>query len=322
MKKRKKLRKKPFYILITLVIVIVAITIICQKNILEKNKNNHGSNNQTYSNINKSDDNSNQPNNSSDDSTKDNSSNDFKDDTQSNTNNNSKDNNQNNSSDIKTSSNYPKLKIDTSSKEVIGTTSKGFEISKINGATYIDEYLIANKTYALPSNFVPENTLESPIGKTNTCNKCININAYNAFKDMQSDAAALGLNIYIASGYRPYVSQEKIYNNYVIRDGKTLADTYSSRAGHSEHQTGLCFDLNSISDAFATTDEGKWVNEHAHLYGFIIRFPKGKEAETGYKYESWHLRYVGTDLSSKLFNNGDWLSLEGYFGITSSYDTQ
>ena len=131
----------------------------------------------------------------------------------------------------------------------------------------------------------------------------------------------MGLNIWIQSGYRPESVQEKLYNNYVARDGKVAADTYSSRPGHSEHQTGLCFDLNSITDAFANTQEGKWVNENAYRYGFIIRFPKGKENETGYKYESWHLRYVGTDLSYKLYNNGNWISLEDYFGVTSEYDS-
>jgi D-alanyl-D-alanine carboxypeptidase len=97
------------------------------------------------------------------------------------------------------------------------------------------------------------------------------------------------------------------------------ADTYSARPGHSEHQTGLCFDLNSIDDSFAYTNEGKWVNNNAHLYGFIIRYPKGKESITGYQYESWHLRYVGKDLANKLYNDGNWLTMEEYYGLSSKY---
>lgn len=102
-------------------------------------------------------------------------------------------------------------------------------------------------------------------------------------------------------------------------DGKEAADTYSSRPGHSEHQTGLSFDLNTITNSFINTPECKWVNDNCYKFGYIIRFPKNKEKETGYMYEPWHLRYVGTDLAFKLYNNGDWLSLEDYFGITSTY---
>ena len=136
---------------------------------------------------------------------------------------------------------------------------------------------------------------------------------------MKADMASLGLNIWIQSGYRSYNLQESLYNKYVNRDGKLAADTYSARPGYSEHQTGLAFDLNSISDDFQYTSEGKWVNENAWRYGFILRYPKSKESITGYKYESWHLRYVGKDLASKLYNNGDWITLEEHFNLTSKY---
>lgn len=208
--------------------------------------------------------------------------------------------------------------IDGERKDV-GISSKGYTIYTINGVTYVDGYMIVNKTYTVSSDFVPKDTYKPSEGKTNTCNDCINNTVYNAWKVMQADALSLGLNIRITSGYRPYQTQNSIYNRYVARDGKEKADTYSARPGSSEHQTGLCFDLNSISDAFANTAEGRWVNENAYKYGFIIRYPKNKNNETGYKYESWHLRYVGTDLSYKLYNNGDWITLESYFGLTSKY---
>ena len=198
------------------------------------------------------------------------------------------------------------------------TTSKGYTLKKEKGISYIDGNLIVNKTYSLPDSFVPTNPYSGSVA-SDWCIECIDKYAMEAFKLMQSDAKSLGLNIYIASGYRGYSKQVTLYNNYVKEDGKDAADRYSARAGHSEHQSGLCFDLNSVNDSFTNTNEGKWVDSNAHLYGFIIRFPKGLEEETGYQYESWHLRYVGKDLAKELYNNGNWLSLEGYYGLSSMY---
>lgn len=206
---------------------------------------------------------------------------------------------------------------DTSLKDNKNVTSKGFVIEQIDGCTYIDGVLIANKTYALPKSFVPTNPYVPVTSDTSTTS--LDKTLMKNWTVMQKDAWALGLNIYISSGYRSYERQQTIYDSYVAKDGKVKADTYSSRAGHSEHQTGLCFDLNTIEDSFQYTKEGKWVNDNCYKYGFCIRFPKGKEDMTGYQYESWHLRYVGVELATKLYNNGDWLSLEEYFGITSEY---
>ena len=183
------------------------------------------------------------------------------------------------------------------------TTSKGFKGKVIDGVTYIDDVLIANKTYSLPSDY--------GTGLTSTTK--------NAFDKMNADAKSLGLNLWIASGYRSYATQKRLYNNYVSSDGKEAADTYSARPGYSEHQTGLAFDLNSVEESFANTDEGKWVKDNCYRYGLIIRYPKGKESITGYIYEPWHLRYVGVELATKLYNNGDWITLEEYFGVDSKY---
>ena len=185
------------------------------------------------------------------------------------------------------------------------TTSKGFKIEVKDGITYIDGILVANKTYSLPSTY-------NPGGLTSETTK--------AFNEMKADAAAVGLNIYVVSGFRSYNTQVNLYNRYAARDGKNAADTYSARPGYSEHQTGLAFDLNDVSDNFENTAEAKWLNNNAYKYGFILRYPKGKTNETGYIYESWHYRYVGKDLASKLYNNGNWITLESYFGITSEYN--
>lgn len=185
----------------------------------------------------------------------------------------------------------------------VNKTSKGYEIKVINGVTYIEGILIANKTYSLPSTYGNGLTQET----------------LNAFNNLKADASVLGLSLINASGYRSYHDQKYIYNNYVKKDGQTNADTYSARPGHSEHQTGLALDLNSIDISFDSTPESDWVKNNCFKYGFIIRYPKGKEHITGYMYEPWHLRYIGIDLATKLYNSGNWITLEEYFGIDSKY---
>lgn len=209
----------------------------------------------------------------------------------------------------------------TTSTTTTTTTKKKQDVSvssNTEGLKIIDGILIVNKSYPLPKDYVPTNTYKDATG-LNYCSECINVDAYEKYKLMKADMASLGMNIWIQSGYRSYNLQESLYNKYVNRDGKLAADTYSARPGYSEHQTGLAFDLNSISDDFQYTSEGKWVNENAWRYGFILRYPKSKESITGYKYESWHLRYVGEDLATKLYNNGDWITLEEHFNLTSKY---
>lgn len=191
-----------------------------------------------------------------------------------------------------------------------GVTSKGYKIENKGGATYINGILAANKTYNLSSSY------GSGLTKATT----------TAFNEMNKAATDAGYPLRIGSGFRSYETQRKVYNNYVKRDGKTKADTYSARPGHSEHQTGLAIDICNkdkkipcITSAFNNTDTAKWLNDNAYKYGFILRYPNGKTNETGYKFESWHYRYVGTDLATKLYNGGNWITLESYLGITSKY---
>jgi D-alanyl-D-alanine carboxypeptidase len=126
-----------------------------------------------------------------------------------------------------------------------------------------------------------------------------------------------GINLVMISGYRSYAAQVSTYNGYVAKDGKTAADTYSARPGHSEHQTGWAADLGNgtcdLEICFGDTKSGKWLATHAHEYGFIIRYPLGKEAITGYQYEPWHLRFVGLELSAELFKTGQ--TMEEFFGV-------
>ncbi|MBR3025282.1 MAG: M15 family metallopeptidase [Oscillospiraceae bacterium] len=178
---------------------------------------------------------------------------------------------------------------------------------------YADGVLIVNKSYPVPQDYEPSGLVTA----YGTWGEYLLPETNEAFKQMCIDAANEGLNLWCASGYRSVSTQDRIYNSYVARDGKAAADTYSARPGNSEHHTGLCFDLNSIDSSFAYTAEGKWVAENCWKYGLIIRYPQSKEDITGYKYEPWHLRYVGTDLAKTLYESG--LCMEEYFGLTSCY---
>lgn len=190
------------------------------------------------------------------------------------------------------------------------TTSKGFKGYTKNGITYIDGVLIANKTYGLPQSYGPGLTKETE----------------TAINSMAAAAATDGINVYCQSGFRSFETQKRLYNNYSQRDGVASADIYSARPGYSEHQSGLACDLCSkdnsacINSDFDNSSEAKWLANNAYKFGLILRYPKGKTDETGYIYESWHYRYVGIELAKELYNNGDWITLEDYFGITSEYN--
>lgn len=186
----------------------------------------------------------------------------------------------------------------SSSSDNYGPAPVQYDDSRL---TYINGVLIANKSYSLPADFAP--------GLDSTC--------YNQFCKLSNAAAQEGLNIYLSSGFRSYDYQAQIYNNYCARDGQAAADTYSARPGYSEHQTGLAIDVNQIDDSFIGTPEAIWLENHCHEFGFILRYPQGKQDITGYQYESWHIRYVGTDLATQIHNSG--LTLEEYFGIDSYY---
>ena len=188
-----------------------------------------------------------------------------------------------------------------------------------DGAYYIDNVLIVNKTYKLTSNWKPVNPYKK-VPNDGFDRNPLDTEAYEAWKVMKSDASSIGLNLWAQSGYRSYDYQNDLYNGYIKRKGKKAADTFSARPGASEHQTGLAFDLNTITNSFKDTAEGKWVNKNCYLYGYILRYPEGKTNETGYIYEPWHIRYVGKELAKKLYNNGNWITMEDYFGIDSKYN--
>ena len=191
-----------------------------------------------------------------------------------------------------------------------GTTSKGYAIENRDGLYYINGILVVNKSYDLPSSYNPGGLLSS---------------FNSAFATMRDAAANEGISLVVGSGFRSYSTQNGLYNRYASRDGYAAADTYSARPGHSEHQTGLAADIKGadgnlyLDQRWINTAEGQWLNNNCYKYGFIIRYPSGKESITGYIYEPWHIRYVGVDVATQLYNGGSWITLEEYLGIDSKY---
>ena len=192
-------------------------------------------------------------------------------------------------------------------------------------------WVIVNKRRPLqPTNYVPADLVVSDTAlRSNITSdeRKVRQATAAALKTMFTAAAGQGINLNLQSGYRSYSLQTSVYNNWVSQKGQAVADTESARPGHSEHQTGLAADVGgttkpacNVEPCFADTTEGKWVAAHAHEYGFTVRYPSGKDATTGYTYEPWHLRYVGSELAAELHTTGI-KTLEEFFelGAAPSY---
>jgi D-alanyl-D-alanine carboxypeptidase len=179
--------------------------------------------------------------------------------------------------------------------------AEGHQLVTQNGITYVDGIMIVNKTFSLPSDYNPG----------------LDSEANDAFYEMAAQAWSEGITLWICSGYRTYDEQETLFAQYASERGLDEADSVSARPGHSEHQTGLCMDINSTDFSFGSTDEAAWLAENCADYGFIIRFPEGKESITGYEYEPWHIRYVGVEAAQEMKATGQ--CLEEYLNVTSDY---
>lgn len=183
--------------------------------------------------------------------------------------------------------------------------------------------VVVNKERNLPSDYVPSDLIKLTDVPTCLSNPEINQlrkEAAEALTELFSKAKEeTGIQLYARSGYRSYNTQVSLYNGYVENHGQDAADKFSAKPGQSEHQTGLALDITSdsvnlqLTEDFGETEEGKWICENAHNYGFIVRYPEGKEEVTGYMYEPWHIRYVGKDLATKVYESGKTLD-EYMFG--------
>ncbi|MGF9660551.1 M15 family metallopeptidase [Arthrobacter crystallopoietes] len=193
-------------------------------------------------------------------------------------------------------------------------TVNGYEIDEVSSLQ-----VVVNKHRKLnPQSYVPSRMVRIQ-------GQSLRAEAADAYKKFASAAKKAGVSIVPVSGYRSYNQQASLYNNYVLQYGQETADTLAARPGYSEHQTGLAMDIGNpggtcaLEPCFANTPAGKWAAEHADDYGFITRYPKGAEATTGYTYEPWHLRYVGTSLVADM-NDGGFLTLEDFFRLDAAPD--
>ena len=185
-------------------------------------------------------------------------------------------------------------------KEESGTKSSN-PISSTCPNKIINGLILVNKVYCLTPSYGGENAT-----------------AKNKLNELIGSAKNEGVKFKIISGYRSYNYQKEVYQGWVNSLGQKEADKVSARPGHSEHQTGLAYDLGNggscdLESCFGDTKEGKWLKLNAHKYGFIIRYPKDKVNITGYSYEPWHLRYVGIEHAKSIYEQK--ISLEEYLGV-------
>lgn len=177
-------------------------------------------------------------------------------------------------------------------EEILDATEYPESVELPKEPTVVNGILLANKQNPLPADYAPG----------------INPEAQNAFDAMQEEALESEIDLTAFSTFRDFNRQKVLYEGYVAKDGEEKADRYSARPGFSEHQTGLAFDIGETgaeqhwaAASFGDTEAGKWVAENAHRFGFILRYPEGKEQLTGYMHESWHFRYVGKEVAKEIY---------------------
>lgn len=209
------------------------------------------------------------------------------------------------------------------SKDSAGKTdvSGGEEDGNVSAFTDPESVaVLVNKEYALPEDYNPTDLVYPDVRftfKEKIEKRQMRSEAAAALEKMFAGAEQDGIYLAGVSAYRSHSTQTSLFNRYVKKDGLDKAKTYSAVPGHSEHETGLAIDVSgsdgkcAAEDCFGGTEEAKWLAEHAPEYGFIIRYPEGKEEITGYKYEPWHLRYVGKEIAAEIAERD--ITLEEYY---------
>lgn len=188
----------------------------------------------------------------------------------------------------------------------------------VNVTNYV---AMVNKEVGLPESYIPEDLVIPNVlfsfGNQDIEKAYIRQEAATALENLFNDAKVENISLFAVSGYRSYSRQKAIYQNEVAVSGEEWANKSVAVPGFSEHQTGLAMDVSAqsvgftLTEDFGQTTEGIWLAQNAHKYGFIIRYPEGKEQITGYRYEPWHIRYVGVDVATDIYENN--LTLEEYY---------
>ena len=176
--------------------------------------------------------------------------------------------------------------------------------------------IIVNKFNYLNETYEPDNITEISLSCSYGSNK-VSKETNDAYIEMAKAAKEDGVQLMANSTYRTYERQDEIYKDFYYSKGINYADNYAARPGHSEHQTGLALDIfttgNSTTSNFEDSDAFEWLSKNAYKYGFILRYPKDKEYLTGYNYESWHYRYLGVEVATKVYNSG--LTYDEYYAF-------
>ncbi len=173
--------------------------------------------------------------------------------------------------------------------------------------------ILVNKGHKLPEGYRPGDLVPIEEAYNRAAMNLLRKEAARAFANMCSRAAKDSIALWNRSAYRSDTVQRELFENAVMRSGTQSAEQFSARPGHSEHQTGLTADINSVHSSFGNTPESAWLKENAHRYGFIERYPAGKESITGYRYEPWHYRYVGKKAATYIYQHK--ITLEEYHEI-------
>jgi len=201
------------------------------------------------------------------------------------------------------------------------------QVVETNGVNVIQNYenimALVNKSYYLPETYIPTDlvraNVEYSFGDEQVEKALLRAEAAIALEEMFLAAQNEGIELFAVSGYRSYERQEVVFDAEVAANGQEAAAEAVAYPGTSEHQTGLAMDISSrsvglnLTQEYENTIEGQWLAANAHLYGFILRYPKGKEEITGYKFEPWHFRYVGKAYAGKIYEEN--LTLEEFFDI-------
>lgn len=201
---------------------------------------------------------------------------------------------------IKTIVTYVNIGLDSP----VYTNYETISSSKIN-----DYNILVNKYHKIPDNYEPTDlvTIQSTGYR-------LRKEAAIAYESLINAAILDNVFLHPFSAYRSYEAQTNLYNNYKARDGESKADTYSARPGHSEHQLGLAIDIRSASlTDNLTPQDYDWLLNNSYKYGFIIRYPKDKQNITQFIEEPWHLRYLGTELATKVYNSN--LTYDEYYDL-------
>lgn len=178
---------------------------------------------------------------------------------------------------------------------------------EIEANTSLNELVLTNKYYKLAENYEPNNLVKVSNKYYYGENHQLTKDTYEAFINMWNAAYQENIYLIMNSSYRTYTSQVSVYDSYKNRNGTSYADSIAARPGHSEHQTGLSLDIFSKENTTTSNFKGSvahiWLQNNAHLYGFIERYQEGKENITGFTPEAWHYRYIGIEAATYIHNN-------------------